>query len=355
MGASIVAAILISGLLVAISSSTLGSSAPPGWRTYTDPDYGFRISYPSDMTYFSGRPDYKEISLLSYIPVCDWQTVACFVYNVREHNGIRFAAAGFSVNVLRDLRTEAACSDSASNVTYGRRFSDSSNREATTVINGRRFSHYPIGEAATGNFLGGDAYRTFYDNVCFEVTAAIAGSGSGTPEAVDRGQSELERKKVDAEFRTMLGTLEFVGPVRDGAGWRVYHNSMVGGTFEYPEGDTVVKSVEYSQQRYYSEEITDSVFFKDHGLTYTVATKVNLPSELAFSRWLQRFSPGYPDLSKATVLKRSGFYTEYKAGPYYYVFGQATVYILTVSDGKRVISPERAPVFRHFLNSFRAS
>jgi hypothetical protein len=68
--------------------------------------------------------------------------------------------------------------------------------------------------------------------------------------------------------------------------------------------------------------------------------------------WLK--SSGYPHLSEAREVVSSKYCTEYSAGPYYYIFGQATVYILSVSDANhKAVSPHDDPVFTHWLNSFK--
>jgi len=86
-----------------------GQAVPSDWQTYRSPDYGFSIEYPVNMTFYPGRPDYVATQL-SYIPICDYTTVACFEYNGREYEGTNFEAAGLSVNVLRDMKTEGTWS-----------------------------------------------------------------------------------------------------------------------------------------------------------------------------------------------------------------------------------------------------
>lgn len=87
-------------------------------------------------------------------------------------------------------------------------------------------------------------------------------------------------------------------------------------------------------------------------MDYTVAAKSNLKDKSEFETWLK--SSGYPDLSKAMVVARSEYYTEYNAEPYYYIFGLAKVYILSVSDAKHnVVIRHDDRVFTHLLDSFK--
>ena len=67
-----------------VSSAGLPADASEGWQTYHSPDYGFTVDHPRNMTFYPGHPDYKEITLLSFIPICDDTTVACFAYNGDE-------------------------------------------------------------------------------------------------------------------------------------------------------------------------------------------------------------------------------------------------------------------------------
>lgn len=83
----IIPSILAVGLLITAICYVPASPAASGWRTYSDPDYGFRLSYPGDMKFLSGASDYKEISLSSYFPVCGGETIACFLYNGPNRRG----------------------------------------------------------------------------------------------------------------------------------------------------------------------------------------------------------------------------------------------------------------------------
>jgi hypothetical protein len=292
------------------------------------------------MTVYSDGLGYKEVTLSSFIPVCWNSTVACFLYEGNEYSGTNFEGAGLSINVLRDRRSEKDC----------KTFDRISYPIKHTLINGARFDYGVTEGIATGHILDGTSYRAFHENVCFEVTLNFVVGSMG---AYDPGTVKpFDGRKLDTEIKRMLHSFRFVGHVVDGPAWRVYHNSAVGGTFEYPDSDSVQKTVEYSNEKFNSAEITDSVCFADHGLYYTVAAKVNLRTEDRLREWLR--TTGYPDLSDAQELRRFRYYTRYKAGPYYYVYGQTVLYMLSVSDAEhRVVSPDTAPVFRHFLESFK--
>lgn len=322
--------------------ATSSENVPAGWQTYRSPEFGFTISYPNNITFYSGRPDYKEISLLSYSPVCDLSTVACFIYNGTEYAGTNFKAAGLSVNVLRDRRTAEECD----------RIDTGSYPVRTKTINGIHFHYGMTGEGSLGHWKGGLAYRTFHKNVCFEVAVGIATTSIGVYEPGT--MKEFDSRKLDKEFDQIVQTLSFTGPVADGPGWKVYYDNMCGGVFEYPERDEVIESIAYSNAKVYSNEILCSKYFADHGREYTVVAKAIHNGQNGLETWLK--SSGYPGLSEAQVVKSSRYYTQYKAGPYYYIFGQTMLYILSVSNvAHQAISPNDDALFMHLLNSFKAN
>lgn len=316
------------------------TNAPANWKSYSNHDFGFVLQYPKDFTPCAGGLDYCEVSSSSYIPVCSDEVVDCLVYTGREYAGTNFEGAALSVNVLRDRRTEQDCN----------KFDIGLNPVKAKTINGIPFRYGMTGGAGLGHWGGGPAYRTFYDKVCFELAAntSVTNFANFDPGTI----KEFKGANLDKELEAILNTFRFTSPVVDGPSWRVYHNSDVGGTFEYPDSDTVVKSIEYSTERGSSNEISDSTYFSHNGFNYFVAAKANLKDKDALDAWLKL--SGYPDLSKAQKFRDSKTFTEFKAGNYWYVYGQTMLYILGVSDQQhRVVAPPDNLVFRHFVHSFK--
>jgi hypothetical protein len=309
-----------------------------GWRTYRSPEYGFTMDYPANISFYGSHPDPAEMKG-SYIPICDQTTVACFEYNGNEYAGTIMEAAGLSVNVLRDLRTEQDCNDIESH----------SIPTKTEIINGINFHYGIIGTGGLGHGEGGPSYRVLYQNVCFEIAVGIAETNARVGEP---GIKEFNDKKLNEILHEMVHTFRFIGDVVDGPAWKVYSDGGCGGSFEYPDGDTVVKTIEYSQAGYSSNDITCSQYFSNDGRDYTVAVKVQIKDVSQLNTWLK--SSGLPDLSKAQVVSKSTSWTEYQAEPYVYVFGQNRVFILSVSDSEqRAITRNGDRVFSHLIKSFR--
>jgi hypothetical protein len=311
----------------------------PAWKTYVSADYGFSVRYPTSLSFYRGDLDYKETQM-SYIPICDYTTVACFEYNGMEYKDTTFEAAGFSINVLRDIKTESDCG----------KIDTGQYPIQTENINGIKFRRGLTGEGATSHSKGGPTYRTFHQSVCFEIAAATAQVSIG---AFDPGAIKaFDSARVDKLLDKVIHTFRFVGPVKDGPGWKVYYDGMCGGIYEYPESATIRTTIEYTNERFDSKEITCSRYFTDHGRDYTIAAKVNLRDKEAVDNWLR--SSGYPDLAKAQMVKSSKYYTEYKAETSYYIYGQTVLYILSVSDAKHQVIAAHDTVFTHLLNSFKA-
>ena len=323
----------------ALATLCYAGDAPQGWQDYRSLDYGFSISYPASMTFYPAHPDLVETGL-SYIPICDYTTVACFEYNGKKYEGTNFQAAGLSINVLRDAQTEQDCAA----MDTGRY------PIKTQIINGTKFRYGLTGEAGMSQSKGGTTYRAFHDSVCFEISAATAQTSLG---AFDPGAVKaFDGGKLKGILDQMVHSFKFEGAVKDGAGWDVYYDGMCGGIYEYPRGERIQTTIEYSQTGYDSNEIACSRHFTHHGFDYTVAVKVNLRDKSQLETWLK--SSTYPDLSKSEVIASSTYCTEYKAGPYYYIYGQAALNILSVSDGKHgVVTAFDDPVFRHLFNSFK--
>jgi hypothetical protein len=326
--------------LAALSGAGTFQKPPVGWHTYTSTDYGFTISYPPTVRMYNiarGEDPGGDPA------ICEDTTVACFGYPGDEFDGTNFAGAGIAINVLRDPKTEQEC-----NTLGSAQYPSPATR--TVNIHGTRFH---VGDAGGGSgmkYQNGLAYRALYQNVCFEIETQIDGVSMSV---YDPGTiKEFDSEKLEKLFDEMVPTFQFVGPVKDGPNWKVFRDDGCGGTFEYPVGVTIRVNAEYSNARYDSDRIMCSHSFSDHGRDYTLAVKANLPDESKLQAWLK--SSGHPGLEKAKIVQKSQWYTDYEEGPYRYIYGQGTLFILSVSNpAGHVISPGDDSIYRHWLASFQ--
>lgn len=316
-------------MLILVSPIVSANQLPAGWKTYENTEYGFTVAYPTDFTFLSGRLDYDAQG--SYLPVCDLSTVACFIDNSNDYRNTNFSAAGVSVNIIRDARTETGCYT----INTGIR------RIQKITINGIHFHYGLTGQVGTSHSEGGPVYRAFRDGVCFEVAAGIAAVDR---DVTDPPMNEFNHGKVEQRLDEIVHTFRFTGPVVDGPGWKVYNDSVCGARFEYPDADTVLTDSESG--------ITCAMHFEDHGRRYSLSAKSNLNNHDALEAWLKL--AGYPGLAGVEPSSKSQLWSEYKAGPYFYIFGQVTLYTLNVSDTSgHPLDPEGDRIFSHFLHSFR--
>ena len=324
-------------ILLAFAAPSTALADEKDWHSYTNSDYGFSLKYPDNLTLFSTGLDAQN-DHSSYIPICTHATRVCLLYNGKEYEGTNFEAAALTVNVRREARTKSACDQ----------LDAGSDPVKKTVINGTSFTYSQQGGAALSNDINSRAYRTFRHGVCFEVALSITSADIGAYDA--EAIRAFKPAKLDRELDQVLRTFRFVGPVADGPAWRPYRNEMVGGSFEYPDGASVQKTIDYTNEDYWSDEITDEVRFSYQGFTYSVAAKVNIRDKGEASAWLK--ANGFPDLDSAQLVEHAEYNSEYKAGDYYYIYGESILYILSVSNDKGIIPPANAPLFRHFLTSF---
>jgi len=190
-------------LLVALATINSGvglaANAPAGWQVHRSADHGFVLTYPPDFKFYSDLQEAQK----SYIPICGPESVACFEYNGTAYEGTNFEAAGLSVNILRKARTEEECNKIDTGQYPIKR----------AVINGIPFHYGETGGAATGHVIGGPAYRTFHEHVCFEAALLITATGIGV---YDPGTvKEFNSAKLEKQLDRMLHTFRFVRRTSD--------------------------------------------------------------------------------------------------------------------------------------------
>lgn len=181
-------------------SSSTQSDQTANWDSYASPaKYGFSIKYPAD---FGFNTDYNKIKTLGYIPVCDELTVACVFYTGNAYKGTNFEDAGVSVNINKNLNTEAKCYN----------FKVSTNEAQTPVadvdINGVTFKSATGGDAAAGHFMKTQEYRNFHNGQCYEIAQRVGSTNIGnyTPGTI----KEFDQSQVWQKLQEVVNTFRLV-------------------------------------------------------------------------------------------------------------------------------------------------
>jgi hypothetical protein len=313
------------------------------WKTYRSRDYGFKIEYPRTMTSYPNGPVRPPQE--SMFPICDDGTVACFEYNGHALDRTEIQAIGVSVNVLRDVTTEAGCA---------RIETDSKPIQAWT-IHGIPYHYAATGEAGLGSSRSLRVYRTLHQGVCFEVALVTARSDLSAQDLKDEGRAPANPRtlrKLDTAMERMLDSFTFIGPVSDGAGWTRFTGSPCGETFDYPDSTTVDSESPSALPVFNAWQISCVDRFTYDQRQYVVAAKENLPNGDAVMAWLD--STGLPRLEDMQAIAKNSVLTEYRDPDIVYLIHGASFYLVTVTDGSNHPLPIGSDgVLKHLLSSFQ--
>lgn len=188
--------LLISMFVAGVTSTSFAANVPAGWKVYRSREFGFEIAYPKDAK-FSLAESNDGDTPPSTIPVCEESTVACVQPDVRQYEGTRLRAAGLSVNILRDLRTEKQCA-SIDTGQYPIR---------KTTIHEVPFHFGETGGVAAGTVDVGTSYRTFHENICFELRIRLVFDNTAhDPDDI----KEISTTELQNRIHRVLRTFRFV-------------------------------------------------------------------------------------------------------------------------------------------------
>jgi hypothetical protein len=176
---------------------------------FTSPDGRFTFNY-SDLIVACSR-DLKQSDLWipvesceAYQPVCsDFfgakdNTVACVAYPARSLKGTNFEAAAFSVNQINVATIDGCLNLAGPNVRTLRK----------EEVNDVTFTVIDTSSVAAGNFLDGEAYRSFHRNKCYELGIRIAYSNIGN---YDPGTvREFDLETVYRSLKSVLNTFRLL-------------------------------------------------------------------------------------------------------------------------------------------------
>jgi hypothetical protein len=342
-----ISTIAAAGLLLAMAPAWAQTANGTGWRTYRSADYGFHIDYPRTMTFYPGgavRPPEK-----SMFPICDDETVTCFEYNGHALDETQIQAIGLSVNLLRDITTEADC---------GNMETDSKPIQIR-ILHGVRFYYGETGDAGLGSGRGVSAYRTFHKGSCFEVALVTAQSNVSAQDLKEEGLAPANPhtlRRLYTVMEKMLDSFAFSGPVEDGAGWSHYTGSRCGEEFAYPDNTSVENVAPTAPNLFNAWGLSCVERFRYRGRQYTVAAKENLPSREAMNAWLE--SSGFPRLDESSAQQTGDLLIDYHNPDIVYIVHGSSIFLITATDeaAERYGNPvgmDCDGVVAHLVRSFR--
>jgi hypothetical protein len=102
------------------------------------------------------------------------------------------------VNIVSGARTEEECNEIDTGQFPIKR----------EIINGIHFHYGETGGAAAGSVVGGPAYRTFHNHVCFELALRVA--TDNTPHDDSGVIVQFDSTKLEMQLRRILRTFQFV-------------------------------------------------------------------------------------------------------------------------------------------------
>ena len=204
-------------LLIALSITTSliltaqqNRRRPGGRLTFASPDGSFRFAYSDSLVSCRRDPNQSQRwipdeSCEAYTPICsDFSgdstgTVACIACSAGPMKGSNFQAAAFSVNELKEVKSEAECERlTEPPPQVGKPHSD--------ILKGVKFVVTETDGVAGGNLIDGTAYRSFYRNKCYELDTRIAFSNAAN---ANPGTKSFDAKAVQRKLKQVLDTFEF--------------------------------------------------------------------------------------------------------------------------------------------------
>jgi len=219
-----------------------------GWNTYTSPSmYGFSIKYPEG---FGFSTDVNKIRALSYIPVCDSDSMLACMYLIRQtFVATNFDGAGIEVSVVNSQKTASDC------------YMLGTSQPAKVTLNGTEFVYATSGEGAAGHFSNDRIYRSFNNNLCYQVRARIGQTNignypSGTVQKFDENEvwQQLQGVVDTFEFTTITYTSKDGYSIKYPSQWtlnqdknnghRIYFTNYNSGN--YPEAMESIEAIPYN-------------------------------------------------------------------------------------------------------------
>lgn len=158
-----------------VNSTGNNSTQPTGGNraSYTNEDYGFRVSYPNSLKPETSFETYYHLS-------SSWRSgaspdssgkaiITIPSFRIRQNDAYpRYFSAEVRIGASRDAKDVAAC------------YNDDENSagipSTSETINGISFRKYILGSAGMMQYMTGESYRVVHNNTCYAIEQLQTGS-----------------------------------------------------------------------------------------------------------------------------------------------------------------------------------
>jgi len=163
----------IAAAVVSLSCLSTWAQGPPALDTFHSPDRAFQFVYPETYELLVGESILKATQgRHATLPVCDFSTaLACVIYPLESESETKLEAAGFSVDTVLGVKTEAEC------VAFGDEQARSRGMQSpvsSLSIRSRLFRHASATKKSPGHLQTADFYRIFAEQKCYELQIAVS-------------------------------------------------------------------------------------------------------------------------------------------------------------------------------------
>jgi len=160
---------------------------------FTDSKSGISVTYPKNSRLIT---DTLEMSSIGYFPTCNSDTaVACVYFASSTYPRSNFNNAGVSVRIARELSTVDTCNSQTK---------EEQNSIGEVMIDDIIYKAFGTSDAGMSKQSGGINYRTFQNDLCYEITTRV---NTTSYEVYDSADVSLFTDSQQLEIITQLVTI----------------------------------------------------------------------------------------------------------------------------------------------------
>ncbi|HKV79283.1 MAG TPA: hypothetical protein VJP02_14140 [Candidatus Sulfotelmatobacter sp.] len=201
---------LTATVVVALSCFSTVAQGPPALDTFNSPDGTFQFVYPETYELLVGERILKATQGRNHaLPVCDFSTaLVCVIYPLESEHQTRLEAAGFSVDTVPSVTSEADCLAFADDLAKSR----GTQLPLTSVsIHSRLFQHAPAMKKLPGHLQTADFYRIFTQQKCYELQIEVSISDDPVPQkvAISNSLGDATASSARESLKLILSSVVF--------------------------------------------------------------------------------------------------------------------------------------------------